>query len=522
MKDLGAKILSDLVFRKQILDGIFSAENVCRKRKSFGDYQIYNDNAYKYVRERLVKQLGVETTENMQIMSQLNVAKRMVQERASIYNTPPERLYSDITNGDKEALTKMFSDCGYNTVLGKANQYYCLRHQTFLQSIVKNGRVHLKVIHGHNIDVIPDEADPELAAGYIVSSFDKTGLIASDGTNQVTADPDDGKKHLKTFYVYTKDFTFVMDGNGKINPASIIPNEIGLLPFVDVAKDKDLQFFVELGQALTDFTVDFNVVWSDLMYTMRLQNFSIGVVTGDPALKPVQMIIGANKWLFMPTNPNNPESKLNFEFKNPSPQIDSSLKAIESLITTFLTTQGLDTKAVQVSNNGQTGFSSALERLLAMIDQYIATKEDFDLFKVVEKEVHKITCAQMAYLSGSEFLLPDYVVTQGIVDSQVEVKFHEPQMIETQLEKLTNGQKEIDLGLSDKVQLYAKLKGVSVEQAEKDLLDLHKRKIEFEKKIAEINAAAGVEPEKKPTEGDPAPNDKDEKPVGGENGTDET
>lgn len=483
----------DPLVRKQIIDEIKSFENVERKNKSFKSYEVFNDNAEPYVYEELAKQLSVKTANQMPIISNLNIAKAVVNKEATIYTDSPERDYEDITEADEEVLEKLYKDYGFDTLLGKANKYYKLRNQTFIHVVPKDEAIKLRMLHPHNVDVVPDANDPEKAFAYIVSGFDKSYYLKAkqDGTNQTVAEADDYKASAERFQVFTNEFIFTMDGKGNVL-GEIIPNPIEMIPIIDISKDKDFEFFVRIGQALTDFTIDFNVAWSDLMYIARMQGYSVGVLTGDPNLKPDNMIIGPNRFLFLPSNPANPESKMELDFKSPSPNIDAQLKAIESLVTTFLTTRGLDSKAVSVSNGGGS-FSSALERLISMIDQFRATKDDFDLFSFKEKELHKIVTKYLALLSGTTLLNRELWVSQNIVNSKLTINFKEPQMIETKSEKLANAKSEIDLGIEDAVSVKAKIEGISEDQAQEEIDKILMRKQERISKMAnstneEINA----------------------------------
>lgn len=465
--------------RKNLISDIKSQENIDRKNKCLKDYEIYNDNAKKYVYQELVKQLSSQTACQMPVISNLNVAKAVVNKEATIYTEEPEREYDNITEKDKEVLESIYADCAFDSALSKANKYYKLRNQTFIQVVPKYGKIKLRVVHGQNIDVVPEESDPEQAFAYIISSFDKAMYQASmsDGVNQKIADADDYKALAERYQVFTKEITFIMNGNGDILGEGILPNPIEDLPFVDVSKDKDFEFYVRIGQALTDFTVDYNVAWSDLMFISRMQGYSVGVLSGDPNLKPESMTIGPNRLLFLPKNPSNPDSSLELDFKSPTPNLDSSLKIIDSLVASFLSTRGIDPKSISVSNSGNS-YSSALEKLLSMIDQFKATKDDFDLFKSVEYKLHRIVCKYLSLLTGTNLLDPKYNVSQSIVNSELYVKFKEPQMVETTSEKLDNSQKKIDLGISDRVAVLADINGVSIDMAQKEIEEIDLRKAE--------------------------------------------
>lgn len=489
----------DVEQRKKLIKDIKSNENILRKKRSLRDYDVYNDNAYKYVYELLECQLSVATVKKMPVISNINIAKAVVTKEATIYIDQPARTYTSIQKTDEAVLKKIYQDCSFNSVLGKANKYYKLRNQAFLQVVPKYGKLKLRVLQPHNLDVVPDEADPESAYAYIVSTFDKEQVAAknSDAVNQTTADPDDYKASLERYQVWTADYSFVMNGKAEMM-TEFLPNFLKMLPFVDINKDKDFEFFIRRGQALTEFTLDFNAAWSDLMYVCRMQGFSVGVLKGDAKLKPDTMTIGPAELIFLPKNPDNPESSLDLQFISPTPNIEASLKSLESLVGLFLSTRGIDIKAINVSGTSST-FSSALEKLLSMIDQFKATKDDFDLFgNSVEKQVHKIVTAYLSNLTGTEFLMPEYKVTQGIVNSELTVNFQEPQMIETTAEKINNGKSKIELGISDRVLILAELDGIAIEEAQKKIDEIDKRRADYIKKLAQENPE--VDPNADPEE----------------------
>jgi hypothetical protein len=464
--------------RKAIIDVIKSAENVQRKKKALADFEIFNDNAYGFVYEKLCKQLSVETANQMPIVSNLNLAKAVVEKEATVYADCPDRHYTSISDNDESVLEKLYEEMAFDSVLSKSNKYYKLRNQSFIQILPKNKGLKMRVIQAHNIDVIPDSEDPEIAYAYIINSFDKQAYLRNqaDGVNQRIADQDDYKASLERYQMWTKDNVFTCDGKGRLVD-DVIDNPIKKHSFIDVAATKDMEFFVRIGQALTDFTVDFNCAWSDLMYTSRLQGYSVGVFTGDVNLMPKSVIIGPNKMLMMPKNPDNPDSSLSFDFKSPTPNISASLEAIDGLVNTFLSTRGIDIKSISSKSGGQS-FSSALEKLLSMIDQFKATKNDFSLYQSVEQQVHSIVTSYLALLSNSEALDPKYNVSPSITSSVLSVQFKEPTMVETPAEKLANGQTKINLGISDRVMLLADINGVSEEEAQEQLDEIDKRRVE--------------------------------------------
>ena len=321
--------------------------------------------------------------------------------------------------------------------------------------------------------------DPTIAYAVILSTFDKSQYLKAqqDNTNEIIADADDYKKSLERYVVWTAEYNFIMDGNGQ-TIGEVVPNPIGRLPFIDIAGDKDYEFFVRVGALLSDFSIQYNVAWSDALYVNRMQGFSVGVLKGDPNLKPDSMTIAPMKLLFLPKNPNNPESSLDIDFKNPQPNIDASLKVIEKLLVSFLMMRGVESKKVSSAlAGGSASYSSAIERLLAMVDEFDATKEDFSLYQCVEQELFDIVKKYLiAYSGNSDVLDPQWFVSADFENAELSVKFHEPTMIQTEGEELDNAQKKINLGIADRVSVLMKIENISEQEAIEKIAEIDARK----------------------------------------------
>jgi len=467
--------LLNAVVRKQVIDDINSNENIKRKEESLSDYEIYNGRIYDYVYNELVSQLSQTTADQVPIVSNINLAERITNNEATIYSNDPDRTFVDANDADAKAFGFIYSERQLNSKMQKANKYFKLRKQTFIQVLPKDNGVDLRVLQSHHIDVIPDELDPEKAYAYIISSFDKSAYIRSDSTNQLIGDRDDYKARNQRFVVWTAEYNFIMDGYGNI-VGEILDNEIEELPFIDVSKDKDFEFFVRQGHGLTDFTIQYNMFWSDFFYIARMQGFSLGVFSGDPELMPKQFFVGPNRCLVLPQNPANPDQKVDFKFVSPSPDLDGILKGISSLLASYLTSKGVSPKVVSSELTSADSYSSGFERLLAMIDKFEATKEDFDLFQAIEYKVFNLIKKYQVALSRTEFLDRKYWVSESAASVELNVVFHKPEMVETHSEKLTNQQTKIEMGISDKVLALAEIEDISFEEAEKKIQEIQARR----------------------------------------------
>ena len=112
-----------------------------------------------------------------------------------------------------------------------------------------------------------------------------------------------------------------------------------------------------------------------------------------------------------------------------------------------------------------------------MVDEFEATKEDFDLFEKVELQVFECLKKHLAEYSGTELLDKKYWTSKtGILNAKMSIQFQKPEMIETKSEKLTNAKYEKDLGITDNVEILMNLYGLTEEQAIEKLKKIEERK----------------------------------------------
>jgi hypothetical protein len=463
-----------LDIRKKVLDDIKSNENILRKKESMIDYEIYNDRIQKYVYDEIVKQTSKATADSMPIVSTINLANRIVNNEATIYNNDPVRT-TDMLEADQMALDAVYEDGMFNSKLQKVNKYFKLRKQGFIQVVPKEKGIHLRPLMSHHVDVIPDFQDPEKAFAYIVSAFDRSSYLTTDGNNQSIADQDDYKASLERYVWHTAEYNLVTNGLGDLI-GEVKRNPIDELTFIDISKDKDFEFFVRSGLALSEFTVQYNVSWSDFMHTMRLQGFSVPVFTGNAELMPRDYFIGPNRAIMLPADPNNPNNKLDLKFISPTPDLKGALDGMSGLLANFLTSRGVSPKVISAALNASDTYSSGVERLLAMLDKFEATKEDFDLFRSVELKLFNIVKKYMLAFTNTEFLDKKYWLSQSSTNATMNIMFHRPEMIQTEKEKIENLQLKIDMGISDKVLALMDLEGLDQEAAEEKIAKITDRK----------------------------------------------
>ena len=279
-------------------------------------------------------------------------------------------------------------------------------------------------------------------------------------TNKKIADQEDYQSARNRYVVWTAQENLIVNGNGEILEAN--PNPIGVLPFIDVAADKDFEYWVMRGSGVTEFTLDFAVVLSDTCNTNRLQSYAQPVITSEKL--PEQITVGPQHILWLPLDPSRPEVKPTFEFATPNPDLNASLSLQDRLVSYFLTAQGIDPKTIASSGEGNK-YTSGLERLLAMIEKFEASQDDIDLFRTVEEKLYTLFRLWYEVTNGTEMLKP--TLAFGNWDESIiqTVKYSGPEMIRTEADKEESVIRRLENGLMTKTEAIMELREVSLEKA---------------------------------------------------------
>lgn len=473
--------------RKLIIQEIEGPENKARKATSLRQFEIFNDRQHQYVLEYLRTQFAEKTVKEMPVISSINLARRICKQEASLYKDAPVRTFEGVTPEKQEALEKLYAESGVNDKMQSANEYYKLQNQVHIQWVLKYGKLVPRVLLGHHLDVIPDPEDPEKGMVYIISTFDKRNYIfneytsptgyngrsnylglPSDGFNQAIGDRDDYQSKLKRYVVWSKDYNFIMDKDGNILSEDIV-NPIGIIPIVDVSSSKDFEYWQRQGQSVSDFSIQFNGMLSDVANVVRLQGWGQAVYKGPEGMIPESLQIGPNHVLRMPIDPANPVDT-DFSYVTASPDIEGSLNWLKMQLSMFMSSRGVDPSTVSFSGESKT-FTSGLDRLLAMVQKFEASKQDLDLFTKAEKQSFEIIKAYVNAYDGTELLQAG--IGELPEGSTMQISFTEPQMIQTEMERLDTIIKKKSAGLISDVRAYMEFYGVSEETAVKELAEIN-------------------------------------------------
>lgn len=484
--------------RVRLISNINSENNKARKQESFRSSEVAGGRLEQFVKEKLLGELERSSVKEMPIVSSINVQKAITDKKATIYKKDCKRRFTETSEDAEEKLNLIYRDMNFNEKMNTANKNYTYQDQTIGMIVPKNGKLVCRILKMHQIDAIPSLVDPEEADGYIISTFDRTLYteIDSEKTERETAtgyigrsarsaaSPDNDldiaekyqyQKYVERYIVWSKDYNFMMNGlgevldpeTGEVSDDTDVSNPIGMLPFFEVSKDKDFEYFVRSSNTLTDFTIQFNSQLSDVSNNIKMNGYAVGILKAPSDLQPENQVIGASMLLKLPTD--DPDKEVDFAFASPSSNIGEISDAIDKLLNYFVTSEGLGGSVVNSKGEAEKA-SSGIDRYLMMLSRIEAHQDDYDKFKNAEKKAYEIIKAWLSVLNNTNLLKDKYktVIPQS---SDIEIEYHKPEMIQTETEKLSNIEKMLDLGLMSKKKAIMSLYDIENEEKAQEMLD---------------------------------------------------
>ena len=463
--------------RIKYINEILGDENRRRKLESFNSWEVHRGNIKPYVKQELCRILGKEAGISIPIVSTVNLSKRITTIEASIYNEEPSREFSEVSEDQEKDLQSIYDEIKVNETLDKLNVAKRQEDQAHLQLVPWKGEYKLKVIRNYQLDIIPDDMDPESASAYIISGFDRdyTGVPSErneqrDGVNQSIGDADDYKRSLMRFIVWSREYHFVMNGNGeiltgngsledKVNQNPIAP----VLPFIEVGTDKDLEYWVRSDNFLFDLTIGFNVEMSKYSEVVQAQAFAQAYFKGPEELQPKYVEVGPTKILRLLTDPHN-NVETEFGFVNPNPDLEGTRKFIQDYLGYNMTARSVDPSAVS-SNLSAQSFNSGVERFLAMVEKFEASREDISSFRSVEDQLFELLKKWNNTLLNTEGFNKDLLTTTLSEEAGVAVEFKKPEMLKSEKESIDLWNEKIEAGAASRIDMIMDCYDMDREQA---------------------------------------------------------
>lgn len=467
--------------RVRLIRDIKSTENKGRKYESLRQTEIFNDRIYQHVYERLLRRSAKSTVLEMPIVSSLNLARRVTKQEASIYKQPPTRDFSDLSDDQFAAVTRIYKDMAIDSKMLLSNESFKLQNQNHIMIVPIDGKLCLRVLRNHHLDSIDDPLNPDRPLGYVISQVEKNDVrdfnqqgvtsgrydswtrSTSDAVDQSIGDSDDYKKQLERYVVWTDELNFIMNGHGEIISGDDIGNPIGMVPILDVSIEKDYEYWVRQGDSITEFTIEYNALMSDVSQVVRMQGYAQAYLIAKDDVVPQNFQIGPNFLIKLPVEEGS-TVRPEFGFANPGADLGGSIAFAETMLATFLTSRGLD--PTTVSGKGQVNkASSGVERLLMMIEKFEASRADFDTYERAERHLYQLVKAWHNVATGTDLLDRTYQASAIPEQSELFIQYAGPELVKSEIDKVDLWSRRIEAGEATVVDMMMDLRNVDKDQA---------------------------------------------------------
>ena len=233
---------------------------------------------------------------------------------------------------------------------------------------------------------------------------------------------------------------------------------------------QDHQFFATETSNVVDFTVEYAALNTEIAQILRQQGFSQAVLIGPQKFLESQreVKVGPNSIINLPVDLD--EGSADFQFRTPGGSLSNALEYSQKVLAEFLACHGIDPKVI--SNESGNRYASGIERLLAMIERFEASKTDYNLFHQVEDKLFHLMHEWFNAAEFTELLDDKYRMPRLADDIDINVEFRKPEGAQTQREKVEMQERLMDRGLASRVTAAMEIFSLSKEAAEEYIADI--------------------------------------------------
>lgn len=509
MKLKSEKQVLDQTFRAMVIKEILGPENIERKKESLKRYEIYKDNAVKYVIEGLEKEgLKPETIEQMRNRaSNISLCRKVVNKLARTYSGGVNRdAQSEGTNVQISELERLLS---FNEKMKKGDRYRELQKNMMFQVVPESVtdpdladtryKLSMRTLLPWQYDVIEDFRDREVSRCIILSDFiddnytmtasteheagihyAKVGTFQSNSKDDIIADdPRDANRGEKRKFVWwTDNYHFTTDQSGKIlddpeNPET--ENPIKMLPFANNSEEQDGQFWAVGGNDLIHGSILVNKQVTDMNFIAYLQGYGQWVLMGKNLNDRITM--GPNNMILLEYDSDDPTPSAQVISANPP--LSDWMAMIEQYVALLLTTNNLSPGNVAMkldANNFPSGIAMMIEKSEATDD--ISDKQK--AYQDIERKLWRIIAAWQNLYFGTKELTDSFMDIGKLPDDiEVGVSFMDIRPVISEKEKLETLKARKDLGLNTEIELIQRDNpDLSEKEAAEKLLKIKTEKLE--------------------------------------------
>lgn len=371
--------------------------------------EIYNGEIEKYLRKYLKQILEVcnKDLNSTPLMYDVNVCKSVIDKNAILYKNKLEREFISASDEQESLLSSVYDDLKINNLALKINRLVRL-----LGSVL----------------VIYDGEEVEL---YTKKDYLKVN---------------DDLFLFKNLKVGENLFTINSDIGAEISYVNAKKQIIKTDIFVSCFEVSTFENSIDLG--LPSYTVSINASLTDVKNTVHHQAFAQPYIKTNAENVPTERIsVGKSEVVHLKTSADG--SSEEFGFISPNANISGAIDYIKVEASLFAQSRDLSMSDI-IGSESRKSFTSALDRLLSMTDDYKNAIEDMGFMYDFEKKM----------FNAIKFF-------NNISDNvELSVTYYEPEMIKSLDEKIKENLELEKIGAQTRQQTIAKIKDIPLEQVE--------------------------------------------------------
>jgi len=479
------EVLNEIDVKKMIQE-IGEQDEVRRRANQKRRHDIYRDDGKKFVIEQIQKEFGAQALSEMRVAS-LNILKKIVNKKSTIYKTAPVR--KAIIDSDQKLVDYYAKALDLDRNMQKANRYFNLFSNTALycvpkQAVVKTGeqkksQLCLHVVPPYLYSVRSNLMDPLKAEAFVFNAFTESGQLTANEsvpsptgfsgwqTNPSIKMPGDlvesqeksmGQNRNYIFWTELEHFTTDKSGNRlNLDPTKTAEeaklNPIGIMPIVNLAKERDSEFWAVQGSDLADDSLNFCTGWSDALTVNKNQSF--GILTMVSKTEPKSMQFGINKGIWIKQEQEGPQPSVSYLEANS--QLSASVDMLKAYLALILETNDLNAGAISGENKPQSG-ASGFALMIQMSDALEAVESDKPYLKAAEQELWYIIKLWHNWMLEVGVLVDEAKVLGPFSDQcEVEVMYRDIRPLESEQERITAVKGLLEMGLISRADAIKKL-----------------------------------------------------------------
>lgn len=492
-----------------IVQDIESIQNQERKRNEWIAYQSTQGMLKDYVISRL-QALFPKNFRKMRV-SDIAVSQKVVDKLSNAYCETPIRTLPGESDQAMEELNKIYKQGKFNTAYQDFDEIFNLhRHGLYwvdYDQIKKQFRS--SALRPYEYDVIRDPntgevlcvvlnyPDQDITRRQIFGSFESQASV-SDGINQlITESQYDSGTESKVYAMWTKTNHVVIVVQKKeiknVQGTSVnyaityvdLPNNpnmvnpLGIIPFVYKQTGSSIDY--PTFNPITEQTINFNILYSDLLTAASMQGFGQATISYPDNAEVKEIEIGYMSAIKLPQSSEPDAKPTTFKFENANPDLDGQQKTYLTYLKQVLSQHGITSN--QAIAGDVESFASGLDRMIANADVNKVVQKNQKVYAELENEVYQIVRVWENALGVNVFNnIPEMVVYYP----RPTVQINESDVIKNVIALL-------DAGLITKQKALMKLNpNLNEEQAEQEMMEI---KEENQEAAPEATPPQVMEPE---------------------------